>query len=254
MKTLIIIPSRYSSTRLPGKPLVDILGQSMIQRVYIQCKKAFKNVCIATDDERIIENVKEIGAEAIMTSKNHKSGTDRCLEAYSKFISKHPSTKIDLIINVQGDEPLINPNQILELENAFINDESIQIASMSKCIDNYEELFDHNIPKIITDTKSFAIYFSRECIPFIRDTNPSTWLDKFSFQKHIGIYAYRPEILHEICSLKQSTLELCEKLEQLRWIENSYKIKMVKTNYNSISIDTNEDLESCIKYLKAHIQ
>ncbi|MFA7116142.1 MAG: 3-deoxy-manno-octulosonate cytidylyltransferase [Bacteroidales bacterium] len=254
MKILAIIPSRYASTRFPAKPLINIKGKTMIQRVYLQAKKATNYCCVATDNIEIYNNVKKIGGEAIMTSTEHNSGTDRCMEAYTKYCKLHSNVIFDVVINVQGDEPLINPEQLNILASAF-KDGKVQIASMTKLIDTNEELFDNSIPKVLVDNDSNALIFSRECLPYIRNVEKNEWLGKFPYRKHIGIYAYRPEMLKKICELKSSSLEKVENLEQLRWLENGLKIKMIDTKFETISIDSPQDLKTLINYMeKKNIQ
>jgi len=246
MKYLGIIPARYSSVRFPGKPLADLMGKPVIQWVYESVKDSLDRVIVATDNIRIMNTVVEWGGEAVMTSHNHKSGTDRCLEAY-KIINE----EYDVIINIQGDEPFIKPSQIELLKTAFQNP-STQIATLIKpLIDeaDYNDLFSSNTPKVLINYKGEAIYFSRSTIPFIRGIDFDEWLKQHTFYKHIGIYAYKPEVLHEITSLPPSTLEKAESLEQLRWIENGYVIQTVITNEETIGIDTPEDLERAEKII-----
>lgn len=252
-RTLAIIPSRYGSSRFPGKPLANILGKSMIQRVYEQTRKAFEDVCVATDDERIMEEVRGFGGVAIMTSSTHQSGTDRCYEAYQKYISLYPSdsdSEIDLIINVQGDEPLINPEQLLSLQEPFLYDDDVYLGTMVKKIHTYEELLDHNTPKVVVNQRGDAIYFSRHAIPYLRGVSECEWLEHVTYYKHIGIYAYRPDILKKICQLERSKLEVAESLEQLRWIDNGLKIRVVETDCETYAVDTPEDLEKIVRYIE----
>lgn len=246
MKFIGIIPARYGSSRFPGKPLADMAGKPMIQRVYEQVKKALDEVWVATDDERIIKAVEAFGGKAVLTSPDHKSGTDRCNEAYTKI-----GLGFDVIINIQGDEPFIQPQQIEALKTCFDSKET-ELATLVKPFkkeDGFEVLFNPNSPKVILNKNSEAIYFSRSIIPYIRDAHHQEWLDKHTFYKHIGMYAYRADILKEITLLSQSTLELAESLEQLRWIENGYKIKVGLTDIETIGIDTPEDMEKAIKLL-----
>lgn len=233
-----IIPARYGSTRFPGKPLIDIKGKSMIQRVYEQAKMAssLDKVVVATDDERIVDAVKQFGGEVVMTAQSHQSGTDRCHEAL-----QNENYKFDIIVNIQGDEPFIEADQINQLVHCF-NDENTEIATLVKLIEDYHELNNINKPKVLIDENDFAIYFSRAVIPFQRGIEKEQWLDHFNYYKHIGLYAYRAEILNEITQISPSRLELAEGLEQLRWIENGYKIKVAITETESISIDAPEDL------------
>lgn len=238
MKIIGIIPARYSSTRFPGKPLVDIGGKSMIQRVYEQAvkSKSLADVIVATDDTRIEKHVAAFGGYVIMTKENHKSGTDRCFEAAGKF-----SSSADIVINIQGDEPFISPDQI-DLAASCFDSENVQIATLVKKINTNEELFNVNTPKVVLNKYGEAIYFSRQTIPYIREKEKTEWLDHHTFYKHIGIYAYTTKVLAEITVLKQSSLEIAEGLEQLRWLENGYKIKTKTTDFDSVSVDVPEDL------------
>jgi 3-deoxy-manno-octulosonate cytidylyltransferase (CMP-KDO synthetase) len=245
MKIIGVIPARYASTRFPGKPLVDIGGKSMIQRVFEQAKKStlLDDVIVATDDERIETHVKMFGGNVVMTSSTHQSGTDRCFEAINKF-----STAADVVINIQGDEPFIHPEQI-DLVASCFHTENTQIATLVKKITTNEELFNVNTPKVVLNKSKEAIYFSRQTIPHIRSEEHSTWLARHTFYKHIGIYAYRTTVLAEITALKQSPLELAEALEQLRWIENGYKIKVEVTDFESVAVDVPDDLKKLTKFL-----
>lgn len=238
MKILGIIPARFGSTRFPGKPLVDIDGKTMIQRVYEQAKSclALTDVIVATDDERIFNEIIRFGGKVVMTSTLHQSGTDRCAEVVNKLTEKY-----DVIINIQGDEPFIDPKQITQLCNCFL-DEKTQIATLTKSITDQADLFNENKVKVTFNTNYFAIYFSRNAIPFFRGETHENWLKKHNYFKHIGIYGYKIEILKEITLLKPSKLELAEGLEQLRWIENGYNIKIAETELEAISIDTPEDV------------
>ncbi|WP_158798139.1 3-deoxy-manno-octulosonate cytidylyltransferase [Pedobacter sp. L105] len=244
MATLGIIPARYASTRFPGKPLVDIDGKSMIQRVYEQACRALSldKVVIATDDERIITVVKSFGGDYALTRADHQSGTDRCAEVAEKFHG------FDIIINIQGDEPFIDPLQIDLLSSCF-QDPGVQLATLVKKIYTEEELFNHNTPKVVLNAAQEAIYFSRHTIPFIRKTDQENWLSVHQFYKHIGIYGYKADTLQQITRLQPSSLELAESLEQLRWIENGFKIQTRITDLESIAVDTPEDLEK-IRRLK----
>jgi len=237
MNILGIIPARYASTRFPGKPLVDISGKTMIQRVYEQAKKcsSFADVVVATDDDRIFDHVLAFDGKAVMTSAEHQSGTDRCAEV----ASKHP--EYDIIINIQGDEPYIDPEQITKLAACF-NDPGTQIATLVKKIHSVEELHNANSPKVLINKLSEAIYFSRSPLPHIRGQEPQNWLNYYTYFKHIGIYGYRADILQQITKLPVSPLEKAESLEQLRWIENGYKIKVAETELETVAVDTPEDL------------
>lgn len=247
MKFIAIIPARYASTRFPGKPLADMGGKPMIQRVYEQVKRAVHDVWVATDDSRIFETVKAFGGKAVMTSTDHRSGTDRIQEAYSKI-----GEDFDVVINVQGDEPFIQPEQIESLKECF-DSKDVELATLVKPFkkeDGFDVLFNPNSPKVVINKKSEAIYFSRSIVPYIRDAHHTEWLDKHTFYKHIGMYAYRVDVLKEITQLPQSLLEKAESLEQLRWIENGYRIRVGYTDVETIGIDTPEDMERAIKLLK----
>lgn len=239
LRYVAIIPARYASTRFPGKPLVNIGGKTMIQRVYEQVKRAVENVYVATDDQRIYDAVIAFGANVIMTSDQHRSGTDRCFEAFTKL-----DEWFDVVINVQGDEPFIQPEQIETLINCFDDDET-QIATLVKKIgmNDIDVLFNPNSPKVVTDNKNHALYFSRSPIPYKRGLDESKWLTEHEYYKHIGIYAYRSEVLAEIVKMQPSKLEIAESLEQLRWIENGLRVKVGYSDVESQGIDTPEDLE-----------
>jgi len=239
MNIIGIIPSRFGSTRFPGKPLVDINGTSMIQRVYEQAKKAksLAEVVVATDDQRIFDHVKEFGGEVAMTQPTHQSGTDRCAE----IISKDGKHDFVVVINIQGDEPYIHPEQIDQLCNCFTLPET-HLATLVKEIKSSDELFNHNHIKVILNKSKEAIYFSRSPIPYCRNFPEQEWVKHHTYYKHIGIYGYRRNTLLEIAKLPKTGLEITESLEQLRWIENGYKIKAEITSHESVSIDTPEDL------------
>lgn len=235
-----IIPARFASTRFPGKPLVDIKGKSMIQRVYEQVSKAIDDVYVATDDQRIFDSVLAFGGKVIMTSDQHKSGTDRCYEAFSKL-----DKTFDVIINVQGDEPFIQPEQIFELKKCF-DEPQTQIATLAKVFtvrDGFEALKNPNSPKLVINNRNEAMYFSRSIIPYLRGVDTDNWISNMTYLKHVGVYAYKAEVLRELTLLKQSPLEIAESLEQLRWLENGYRIKIGFTDVETVGIDTPEDLE-----------
>lgn len=236
-----IIPARYASTRFPGKPLADIRGKPMIQRVYEQASIALQTVFVATDDERIYNAVKAFGGEVVMTSALHKSGTDRCAEAV-QIIEQERRRTFDVVLNVQGDEPFIVPRQ-LELIKSCFSGQGTQIATLVKEIRSTEELLDPNRPKVVVNKKQEAIYFSRAAIPYVRGKEPVHWLTSSVFYMHIGLYGFRRDILNELTLLPQSPLELAESLEQLRWIENGYHITVRTTTYESFGVDTPEDLK-----------
>lgn len=249
MNFICIIPARFSSTRFPGKPLALLGGKTIIQRVYEQVKAVCPTVLVATDDNRIFECVENFGGKAVMTSTNHKSGTERCFEAYLK--SKNNMDAEDVIINVQGDEPFIQHSQLEEIKTCFL-DSTTQIATLVKPFDktdSIEALVNPNSPKVVIDKNNHALYFSRSVIPYLRGVPQEEWLEKNVFYKHIGIYAYRSEVLKEITSLEQSGLEISESLEQLRWLENGYIIKTGITNTETIGIDTLEDLKRAEDFL-----
>lgn len=242
-----IIPARYASSRFPGKPLVDMKGKSMIRRVYEQVVDVLDDVWVATDDQRIEEAVRAFGGKVVMTSDKHRSGTDRCWEAY-----QHVGKPYDVIVNIQGDEPFIDPRQIQTLKECF-SDSEVNIATLVKPFlrdDDFEaKLFNPNTPKVVFNKKQEALYFSRSVIPYVRGAKHTEWLKTTTFYKHIGLYAYRAQTLSELTQLPQSSLELAESLEQLRWIENGYRIKVGITELETIGIDTPEDLERALKYL-----
>jgi 3-deoxy-manno-octulosonate cytidylyltransferase (CMP-KDO synthetase) len=248
MNILGIIPARYASTRFPGKPLVDINGQSMVERVYKQVKKALDFVVIATDDERIFNAVEAFGGVAVMTSELHQSGTDRCAEAAALFIQNNSQT-IDVVLNIQGDEPLIDPKQIKQLANLFVND-STEIGTLVKPIVDNDTLFDENKVKVILNESKEAIYFSRHTIPFVKGVAKNEWLNYHAFFQHIGLYGYRLDILNQLVELPQSNLEKMESLEQLRWVEKGYSIMTAVSNISALPVDTPEDLEKVLDYLK----
>ena len=248
MKFIGIIPARYASTRFPGKPLADMDGKPMIQRVYEQVKGILDAVCVATDDVRIEEAVKAFGGEVVMTSDQHRSGTDRCYEAYCKVGQGY-----DVVVNIQGDEPFIQPKQIEILKGCF-TDDSIQIATLVKPFrpdDDFETtLFNANSPKVVLNKNSEALYFSRSIIPYMRGKHYKEWLPNHTYYKHIGLYAYLATTLQEITRLPQSSLELAESLEQLRGLENGYKIKVGITEQETIGIDTPEDMERALAFMR----
>lgn len=245
IKILGIIPARFASTRFPGKPLADILGKSMIQRVYEQATKSTRlhKVIIATDDERIKNHVRTF-ADAIMTKPEHPSGTDRCKEALDVLGDSY-----DYVINIQGDEPLIDPLQIDQL--AGLLDNQVELATLAKKITDNSQLENPNVVKVVTNQEGFALYFSRSVIPYLRNNSPEAWVHQFDYLKHIGIYGYRVDVLNTITNLKPGKLERAESLEQLRWLENGYKIKVGLTEIENIGVDTPEDLNQIIKKLKA---
>ena len=247
MRVLAIIPARYASTRFPAKPLAQLGGKPIVQRVYEQVKKVVERVVVATDDERIFDAVVSFGGEVVMTSPDHKSGTDRCAEAYEKL-----GYEADIIINVQGDEPFIATEQIEALVKCFEN-KAIDIATLVKPFSaegGIEALENPNSPKVVMNEQGEAIYFSRSVVPYLRGVERSEWLKCHTFYKHIGIYAFRAKALNEVTALAQTPLEKAESLEQLRWLESGYKIKVGITDIETIGIDTPEDLERAEQFLR----
>lgn len=245
MNIIGIIPARYASSRFPGKPLADIAGKSMIQRVYERCllSNSLSYAVVATDDDRIAEHVKSFGGNVILTSSNHNSGTDRCAEAANYF------PEADIIINIQGDEPFIQPEQIDLLAGCF-KSEGTEIATLVKKIDSYKELVNPNTPKVVIDKTGKALYFSRNTIPFQRDIPEDEWLGNQDYFKHIGIYGFRVKTLQQLTLLPISALEKAEALEQLRWLENGYSIQTAETSYQSYGIDSPDDIIHALKEFK----
>jgi 3-deoxy-manno-octulosonate cytidylyltransferase (CMP-KDO synthetase) len=244
MKFIGIIPARYASTRFPGKPLAMLGGRTVIQRVYEQAAAVLEEAYVATDDERIFKAVEEFGGRVVMTRQDHKSGTDRIEEAAEKI-----GTQADVIINIQGDEPFIQKSQIETLKSLFENSET-QIGTLGKKFESIEAATNPNSPKIVTDKNGFALYFSRSVIPYIRGKEQAEWLQHFPFLKHLGLYAYRREVLRQITQLPQSPLEMAESLEQLRWLENGYRIRVGLTDMETVGIDTPDDLRRAEEFLK----
>jgi 3-deoxy-manno-octulosonate cytidylyltransferase (CMP-KDO synthetase) len=245
MKFIGIIPARYASTRFPGKPLAMLGGKPVIQRVYEQVVSVLGEAYVATDDERIFKAVESFGGRAVMTRSDHKSGTDRIEEAAQKL-----QTDADVIINVQGDEPFIQKTQLETVKHLF-DDPQTQIATLGKPFESMEAVENPNSPKIVCDVNGYAMYFSRSVIPYVRGKEQSEWLQHFPFLKHIGLYAYRRNILAEITKLPQSSLELAESLEQLRWLQNGYRIKVGLTDVETVGIDTPEDLDRAEQFILA---
>ena len=243
-----IIPARYASSRFPGKPLAMIGSKSMIQRVYEQVSKAMDLVYVATDDERIFNKVISFGGKAVMTSPDHYSGTERCSEA-ADIISSETGKRIDIVVNIQGDEPFIRPEQIRLLMDCF-NSEEVEIATLIRKVEVHEDIFNPNQPKVVINRAGDAIYFSRSVIPYVRDAEKDEWTKKHPYYKHIGLYAYRLAALKNITLLPGSPLESAESLEQNRWIENGIRIRTAITKWESTGIDTPEDLEKAKSILK----
>lgn len=246
MKFIGIIPARYASTRFPGKPLADMKGKYMIQRVYEQACKVLDRVCVATDDDRIYQAVQSFGGQVVMTSTEHRSGTDRCFEAYNNLGGGE-----EVVINIQGDEPFIKPEQIESLIACFDSPQT-QIATLVRpfeAAEGYEALANPNSPKVVMNERHEALYFSRSVIPYLRGVDPAEWLARHTYYKHIGMYGYRADVLARITRLPQSSLEVAESLEQLRWLQNGYTVKVGITTQETIGIDTPADLEKAIALL-----
>ncbi len=243
MKSIGIIPARFASSRFPGKPLVDLLGKSMIQRVYEQCQKStlLDKVIVATDDQRIFDHVSRFGGEVIMTSPQHATGTSRCAEVATQFADA------EIIVNIQGDEPTINPEQIDEL----VEISSDGIATQAKKIEHHKNLFDPNIVKVVFDNRHNALYFSRQAIPHQRAVEENLWTSKHTYYRHIGLYSFNRKTLLNLDNLPTSALEKAESLEQLRWLDNGINIKVGLTAYESLSIDVPEDAEKVRQFLES---
>lgn len=246
MKVLAVIPSRYASTRFPGKPLTEIAGKSMIQRVYEQVIKATRisKVIVATDDQRIYDHITDFGGNVMMTSPSHQNGTERCAEVIERLYDE-----FDVILNIQGDEPFILPEQVDQLASCF-DDEETDIATLIKQTDNSELLHSPNTAKVVYNTHFRALYFSREPIPHLRGVPKEEWAARRVHHLHLGVYGYRRSVLKEIVMLPLSSLESLEMLEQLRWLENGYTISVRLTDYQSVAIDTPEDLTNAEKFLQ----
>ena len=246
MKFLVIIPARYASTRFPAKPLAKLGGKLVIQHVYERVSHVLDAV-VATDDQRIFDAVKEFGGRVVMTSTEHRTGTDRCLEAYNNL-----GIEADVVINVQGDEPFIAEEQIRLLMQCFDNPQT-DIATLVKPFSAgtpFDVISNPNTPKAIINPQGQAVYFSRSVIPYLRGVEKDLWTSTRVYYKHIGIYAYRVDILRKITQMPQTPLELAESLEQLRWLENNLTIQTAETNIETIGIDTPEDLQKAEKYLQ----
>lgn len=246
MKFLAIIPARYASTRFPGKPLAILGGKPVIQHVWERVSSVMPDAVVATDDDRIFKAVEAFGGKAAMTSPTHRSGTDRCAEVAAK-------SDADVIINIQGDEPFIDPAQLTAVTQCF-NDPATEIATLARPFDpaaGFEALFDPNLVKLVIDNNDFAMYFSRSVIPYVRGVEWQKWLETTQYYTHIGLYAYRRDVLSRLSALPQSQLETAESLEQLRWLQNGFRIKVAKSNSVSVGIDTPEDLAAAENFLKS---
>ena len=244
MKFIGVIPARYASTRFPGKPLAVLGGEYVIKRVYDVVVSTLGEAYVATDDRRIYDAVEGFGGRAVMTRSDHRSGTDRIEEAVGKI-----GTDCDVVVNIQGDEPFIRPSQIETVCRCF-DDPATQIATLGKPFTDMESVENANSPKIVVDNNGNAMYFSRSVIPFVRGVEREAWIGEYPFLKHLGIYAYRKEVLAEITRLPQSSLEKAESLEQLRWLQNGYRIKVGTTDVETIGIDTPDDLIRAEKALE----
>ncbi|MDY6122009.1 MAG: 3-deoxy-manno-octulosonate cytidylyltransferase [Porphyromonas sp.] len=247
-KVIAIIPARYASTRLPGKPLADMLGKPMIVRVMEQAWKAIDQVVVATDDERVLQAVRDFGGQAVMTGENCRSGTDRCREAYDKL-----AREADVVINLQGDEPFVDPDLVRRLAATFV-DRGVDIATAAIPFapdSSFADLSNPNSPKVVTDGDGNALYFSRSVLPYLRNVEPDKWASTHTYLKHIGIYAFRPHVLRALTDLPLSSLEQAESLEQLRWLQAGYRIRVLETDKPTIGIDTSEDLKRAIQKLQA---
>lgn len=248
MKFIGIIPARYASTRFPGKPLAMLGGKMVIERVYRQVEGVFDDVVVATDDERIEQAVRSFGGKVVMTSTSHRSGTDRCYEALTKV----GADRFDVVVNIQGDEPFIQTSQLEAIRSCF-SDDTTDIATLVKpftAADGLAALENPNSPKVVVNRNMEAMYFSRSVIPYFRGKDRGEWLSSHVYYKHIGLYAYRKDVLAEITSLPQGELEKVESLEQLRWLENGYTIKVATTDVETIGIDTPEDLQRAELFLQ----
>lgn len=243
MKAVGIIPARFNSTRFPGKPLADIKGKTMIRRVYEQAEKSdlLSAIFVATDDERIVTEVNSFSGNALMTSSKHQSGTDRCFE----LLEKIGKDKYDIVVNIQGDEPFIHPEQIDKVIRGFKH-ENVQISTLGHSITDSRDLISPSLVKIVRKANGEALYFSRSPIPFVRESSNKDWTKLHPYLKHIGIYAYRSKVLEEIVKLPVSALEKSESLEQLRWLENGYSIMVEITDKESFPVDYPEDLKKFI--------
>lgn len=247
MKFIGIIPARYASTRFPGKPLALLGGKPVIQHVYEKVAAVLEAAYVATDDERINDVVKSFGGQVVMTRTDHKSGTDRIEEAIEKI-----GGEWDVVVNVQGDEPFVAKSQLDTICHCF-DDPTTQIATLGKPFESMEAVQNPNSPKIVVDNMGFAMYFSRSVIPYVRGKEMSSWHTHYPFLKHLGIYAYRKDVLRQVTQLPQSSLEIAESLEQLRWLQNGFKIKVGTTDVETVGIDTPQDLERAEEFLKAQL-
>jgi len=250
MKFIALIPARYASTRFPAKPLALLRGKPVIQWVWETAARCMDDAVVCTDDERIMQAVERFGGRAVMTSTSHRSGTDRCYEAYQKV-----GQGADVVVNIQGDEPFIHPTQLQTIRACFENADT-QIATLVKPFrpeDGLEALRNPNSPKVVVDSQMRALYFSRSVVPYVRGVEPDEWLSRHTFYKHIGLYAYRADVLRQITSLPQSSLEVAESLEQLRWLQNGFSIRVGITDVETIGIDTPDDLMRAEVFAAQHL-
>lgn len=253
MKTLAIIPARYASTRFPGKPLALLDGRSIISHVYghVHETPQITDSVVATDDIAIFDHVKNLFGEAavMMTASSHRSGTDRCGEVLQAMEQR--GKHYDIVINVQGDEPFVDPTQLTTLIDCF-DKPDVQIATLKTRIHTLEELSSPNNVKVVCGDHDQALYFSRQPLPYLRGIAQEHWLEKFEYYKHVGIYAFRPSVLHEICQLAPAAIEQAESLEQLRWLSAGYSIRVKETQHANIGIDTPDDLAAAERYIKTN--
>lgn len=248
MNILGVIPARFGSQRLEGKPLVDICGKTMIQRVYEQASKVLEHLVVATDDQRIYDNVKSFGGRVVMTSSTHNTGTNRCLEAY-EILQKESDIIFDFVINVQGDEPLLEPGQIKSLIKCF-DDPTTELATLVMPVNSEADLFNESEVFVVFDKNKKALYFSRSVIPHVRGVHKTQWLKHHTYFKHLGMYGFKVESLKKFAHLEQTKLELTESLEQNRWLENGGVIKIEISQHDTIPVDTIDDLEKVRRIIK----
>lgn len=257
MRYIAIIPARYASTRFPGKPLALLAGKPVIEHVYEHVAQAINDVLVATDDERIYQAVEAFGGSAVMTRTDHRCGTDRCVEAMDKWLLAHPEVdeKEVVVVNIQGDEPFVHPSQVHDLCACF-NNPATQIATLARPYtlqDSWDDLSNPNTPKVVMDKQMRALLFSRNIIPHLRGIPEQQWISRHTYYRHVGMYAYRASVLRTIAALAPTPLEMAESLEQLRWIENGYTIRVAITQHTTIGIDTPEDLKKAEQFLSARL-
>ena len=248
MKTLGIIPARFASTRLEGKPLKNICGKTMIQRVYEQAAKALEHVYVATDDPRIEAEVNRFGGNVVMTSTKHTTGTNRCVEAYN-ILQKKLNIDFNAVLNIQGDEPLLEPEILIKLADCF-NDPSTEMATLIRPVHDKKELLSSSDIWVVIDKNDYALYFSRDVIPHVRGVQKENWTEHHAYYKHIGMYGFTPKAIKQFASMNETSLEKSESLEQLRWLENGGKIKVAHTTHHAISVDTQEDLDEVVEIIQ----